>query len=60
MSEIHQTPITVMQNAVVNYEEGGEVVRAEGTVEIYDQWVRLPDVLPTWIPREGVEQIHAK
>ena len=60
MSEIHQTPITVMQSAVVYYVEDGERVRSEGTVEIYDHWVRLPDVIPTWIAREEVEQIHAK
>jgi len=60
MSEVHQTPIQVLQKATVYYVEDDERVRAEGTVEIYDHWVRLPDVVPTWVPRQEVKQIHAQ
>jgi hypothetical protein len=54
---VHQTPITVIQNATVFYDEDGEQVRYEGKVELYEPYVRLASGLSTWVPREQVEQV---
>jgi hypothetical protein len=59
VSSIHQTPITVIQNGTAYYHEGGEdPVRHEGTIEIYNHWIRPAGPTGNWIPRGQVEQIH--
>lgn len=60
MSKTHQTPLTVIQNGVCYYyeENGDSTVRHEGTIEVYDNWVRLVGGMPTWVPRERVDQVH--
>jgi len=36
----------------------GETVRQENvTVHVYDNWVKIVDVMPTWIPAQHVEKI---
>ena len=56
---IHETPIHVVENATAYYSEGGgDTVRHEGKVEIYDHWIRLIDATGNWVPREQVEQVH--
>jgi hypothetical protein len=34
--------------------------RHEGSVAIYDGWVRLGGPIPNWVPREAVEAVHER
>jgi hypothetical protein len=52
--------IAVVEDATVYYNEdpGTDVVRYEGTVEIYNGWVHFDSLQGGWVPREKIEQIH--
>lgn len=39
-------------------EDSDSTTRHKGEIWIYDNWVRLGGPVPTWIPRESVDQIH--
>lgn len=60
-------PIREIDGATIWYYEGEREqdlkVRSENVpVEIYEGWVRIGKgvQIPTWIPREMVEQIHER
>jgi len=55
-------PITTIDDGVVWYYEGPDdadlKTRHEGRIEVYPNWVRLGGLgIPTWVPRERVEQV---
>jgi hypothetical protein len=60
---VPEEPIKRIENGVVWYFEGeGADIKGkhEGTVEIWPDFVRLVGPIPTWVPRERVEQVHER
>jgi hypothetical protein len=54
---VHDTPLTVIQNATVYYyyeDRDTDSDRYEGKVELYDERDRLASPTSTWVPREQV------
>jgi hypothetical protein len=57
-------PLREIEDGVVWYFEGENTDlkgKFEGSIEIYRNWVRTGGLaVPTWIPRERVEQVHER
>jgi len=57
-------PLVEIEDGVVWYFEGedGDLKgKHEGRIAIYPDWVRLGNLaVPTWVPRERVEQVHER
>lgn len=67
MNDTNDTePIAEFKDAKVWYYESNAAnedlkTKHEGPVKIYPNWVRLGAVaIPTWIPRENVQQVHER
>jgi hypothetical protein len=54
-----RVPLREISDGVCWYFEDESKVRHEGRIEVHHGWVRLGDGLsiPTWIPRENVQQV---
>jgi len=58
-------PLVAIDDGIVWYFEGEDrdhKIKHEGQIEVYPNWVRLGGGLgvPSWVPRERVEQVHER
>lgn len=58
------TLLVEIEDGVAWYFEGADGAsksKHEGAIAIYPGWVRLGGLtIPTWVPRERVEQVHER
>jgi hypothetical protein len=58
------TPLLEIEDGVAWYFEGTDgasKTKHEGSVAVYPDWVRLGGLaIPTWVPRDRVEQVHER
>jgi hypothetical protein len=62
---VSKGPFKRIENGVVWFVEGEDADlqgKHEGPIELYPDWVRLVGTggIPTWVPRERVEQVHER
>jgi hypothetical protein len=53
-------PLREISDGVVWYSEGDDRTKHEGQVELFPDWVRLGGSIPTWVPREKIEEVHER
>lgn len=56
-------PLTEIADGTAWYFEGKaprSKVEYEGPIEVYPGWVRLGGPIPTWVPRDRVEEVHER
>jgi len=57
-------PLVEIEDGVAWYFEGGDArskVKHEGGIAVYPNWIRLDNLMvPNWVPRERVEQVHER
>jgi len=61
---VSDEPLVEIDDGVVWYFEGEDQDlkgKFEGSITVYPDWVRTGGLaVPTWIPRERVEQVHER